>query len=77
LKPGANLLTWPGETTSPSLALAGQGAIDIVYEWDPATRQWKRFAPDVPSYVNNLTTLSQGKAYWFLTNSGTSITYTE
>ena len=62
---------------SPSLALAGQGAIQIVYEWDPVAKQWKRYAPGVPPYVNNLTTLGQGKAYWFLTSGAASISYTD
>ena len=49
----------------------------MVYEWDATTRMWKRYAPNVPAYVNNLSTLGQGKAYWFLTTGAASISYTE
>ncbi|MEX0782235.1 MAG: matrixin family metalloprotease [Dehalococcoidia bacterium] len=77
LKPGANLLTWPGQTMGPSQALAGQTAIEIVYQWDPVAKKWNRYAPDVPPWVSNLTTLDQGKAYWFLTSSAGLIAYTE
>ncbi len=77
LQPGANLLTWPGQTMGASQALAGQSAITVVYEWDPVARQWKRYAPNVPPYVNNLGSLTQGKAYWFLTSGPTLVTYSE
>jgi hypothetical protein len=75
LKPGANLLTWPGQSESASVALAGQAPISIVYEWDAVANQWKRYAPDVPPWVSNLTTLKQGHAYWFLSNSAGLIAY--
>jgi hypothetical protein len=61
----------------PSQALAGQTVITVVYEWDPVAKAWKRYAPNVPPYVNNLGALSQGKAYWFLTSGPALIAYTE
>ena len=60
---------------APSQALLGQSAVAVVYEWDAATKQWRRYAPNVPPYVNNLTTLTQGKAYWFLASGPALIAY--
>ena len=77
LKPGANLLAWPGQSQPPSQAFSGQGGVSIVYEWDPVAKKWKRWAPNVPSFVNTLTTLKQGNAYWFLSTTTTSISYTD
>lgn len=77
LKPGANLLAWPGQAMPPSQAFLGQGGISIVYEWDPIAKKWKRWAPNVPSFVNTLTTLKPGNAYWFLSTTTTSISYAD
>ncbi len=77
LKPGANLLAWPGQTLTPALAFAGQGGVSIIYEWDPVARKWNRWAPNVPAFVNTLGTVKQGNAYWFLSTGPASISYTE
>jgi hypothetical protein len=74
LVPGMNLLTWPGRDVSPSQALQGQaGSIKIVYQWDAVTGEWKRYATNVPSFVNNLPVLKQGSAYWFIATGASSI----
>ncbi len=67
LQPGANLVTWPGDDARPEDALRNAaGNILVVYGWDSATGSWKRYAPGLPSFVNNLATLHRGGAYWFI-----------
>ncbi len=76
LLPGANLLTWPGQNAAPGQALAGQAfGLQAVYGWDSATQTWKRYLPGVPGFVNSLSTLQQGKAYWFLSTANSTVPY--
>jgi hypothetical protein len=76
IRPGANLLAWPGDNLPPAVALAGQaGALKIVYQWDPVSGQWLRYAPGLPSFLNNLMTMSRGQAYWFIANSATQVAF--
>jgi hypothetical protein len=76
IRPGANLLAWPGADLPPAAALQGQGnAIRIVYAWDPATGTWLRYAPGLPSYVNNLLLMKKGGAYWFIANSAAQVPF--
>ena len=68
LAPGANLTTWPGDDMSPGAALAdAQGPIVAVYGYDPVTKRWHSFGPGLPGYVNDLSMLRKGDAYWFIT----------
>ncbi len=69
LVPGsANLVGWPGANGDAEAALAPiADAIEIVYGWDPVSGEWQRYGPDLPWYVNSLTTLMQGEAYWVIT----------
>jgi uncharacterized protein YkwD len=70
LKPGANLVTWPGNDASPADALGGSaGNIAAVYAFDPTTRTWRRYAPGAPAYVNNLVAMKKGEAYWIIAKS--------
>lgn len=65
--PGSNLLAWPGTNLPPAQALGSQAAsLRIVYEWDPVTGEWKRWAPNLPSFVNNLALMKTGVSYWFI-----------
>ncbi|HEX6029824.1 MAG TPA: hypothetical protein VFY90_00245, partial [Tepidiformaceae bacterium] len=74
LLPGINLLTWPGQDMSPSQALQGQaGSLKVVYEWDATAGKWKRYALNAPAFINNLPTLHQGSAYWFIATGASSI----
>lgn len=76
IRPGANLLAWPGADLPPAVALAGQGgAIKIVYAWDPATGSWLRYAPGLPSYLNNMLLMKKGGAYWFIANSAAQVPF--
>jgi len=60
-----------------NLVTAGQGVTDLasvlngheaqvagVYHWDDATSTWQRFILGTPGFVNTLTTMEGGKAYW-------------
>lgn len=65
--PGANLLAWPGGSIPPGEALAGiAGSIRIVYEFDAASGQWKRYGPALPGYLNTIHQMRQGGVYWFI-----------
>jgi len=74
--PGANLFAWPGNDLPPAVALAGASSnLKIVYAWDPITQSWSRYAPGLPGYLNNLTTMKKGSAYWFIATGSTQIAF--
>lgn len=73
LAPGANLVAWPGGTTDPAEAFAGNTVVSVVYEWDPQTGAWKRYFPGLPAYLNNLRSLRQGGAYWVIAKNKTNL----
>ena len=74
--PGSNLLAWPGTDQSPAVALGSQGAsLRIVYEWDPASGEWKRYAPGLPSFVNNLSMMRKGHSYWFIAKAALQLPF--
>ena len=74
LSPGANLVAWPSANTNPAQAFAGNTNISVVYEWDPVTGEWKRYFPGLPAFLNNLTSLRQGAAYWIIAKNKSSLT---
>jgi len=73
LSPGANLVAWPGDNVSPAQAFAGNSSIKVVYEWMPATGEWHRYFPGLPAYLNNLTRLNKGGAYWVIANQASQL----
>jgi len=74
LYPGANLIAWAGSTQAAADAIRPYASsIQMVYDWDPKTRTWLRFGPGLPSYVNTLKELREGKAYWVIARAATSI----
>ena len=74
--PGSNLLAWPGSDQSPAEALGNHGAaLKIVYEWDAASGEWKRYAPGLPNFVNNLSMMRKGHAYWFIANAALQLPF--
>ena len=74
--PGANLLSWPGGDLPPAVALGSQAAaIRIIYQWDPETGVWQRFAPGLPSFLNNMPLLRKGQAYWFIANTSAQVPF--
>lgn len=75
LLPGANLMAWPGSDAPPQVALAGQPGIQAVYSYNPVTRTWSRYIPALPAFVNDLTMLRQGQAYWFIASTAAQLPY--
>ena len=68
LQPGANLIGWSGNTTTPRNALRHvEDQVRAVYSWDAASQRWLRYGPQLPSYANTLTWMRQGEAYWIVT----------
>ena len=68
LKPGSNLVGWSGKTGTASEAFKDLPKnVEIVYGWNAETKQWERYAPGLPSYVNSLRNVEQGQAYWVVT----------
>jgi hypothetical protein len=68
LRDGANLVAWPGDNVSPAQAIAAAGAdIAVIYRWDPAAKQWQRYAPSLPAFANTLKVMRTGEAYWVIT----------
>jgi uncharacterized protein YkwD len=75
LSPGANLVAWPGNNISAAEAFGSSTSISVVYEWDPANKEWKRFFPGLPAYLNNLGTLRQGAAYWIIAKNNSNLVF--
>lgn len=74
LRPGVNLIGWPNKSTAPRQALKNlDSVIEVVYGWDKTTGRWQRYGPGMPDYVNTLSRLEQGKAYWVVVNSDAMI----
>lgn len=73
--PGANFLAWPGNDTPAGPALAGVANLKVVYAYDPLTGNWSRYIPGAPAYVNNLTTLKKGVAYWFIATGSAQVPF--
>lgn len=73
LSPGANLVAWPGDSVPPAQAFAGNSSIKVVYEWNPATGEWRRYFPGLPAYLNNLARLNKGGAYWVIANQASQL----
>ena len=75
LRPGANLMAWPGSDMPAAQALATVQNLKIVYSYDPATGNWTRYVPGAPSFLNNLTFLKSGDAYWFIATGSAQIAF--
>lgn len=73
LSPGANLVAWPGDNVSPAEAFSGNTSIKVVYEWNAATGEWRRYFPGLPAYLNNLARLNKGGAYWVIANQASQL----
>jgi len=59
----------------PSQAFAGTSTVAVVYEWDAATGEWKRYFPGLPGYLNNLKSMKQGTAYWIIAKAKASLSF--
>ncbi len=51
------------------------GSLKIVYEWDAASGEWKRYAPGLPSFVNNLSMMRTGHSYWFIAKAALQLLF--
>lgn len=54
-------------------ALRGTSGIVAVYGWDATAGTWRRYVPGLPGFVNNLTRMQKGAAYWFITSGSASL----
>ncbi|MEP6872162.1 MAG: hypothetical protein ABI939_09990, partial [Anaerolineaceae bacterium] len=71
---GANLIAWPSSDRTASQAFGAAGnTISIVYSWDPTTQSWRRYAPSLPGFFNNLSTLRRGDALWIIAKTAGSL----
>jgi uncharacterized protein YkwD len=78
LQPGANLIAWGGTDSAPWQGLKeASEAVTMVYKFDPNTGGWLKYGPTMPGYVNNLTVLKQGEAYWVIVKSGIELQFTK
>lgn len=67
LLPGANLTGWTANDADPREVLGNMGnVVNVVYAWNPNTRTWDRFGPNLPDYANTLKQLKKGQAYWII-----------
>jgi uncharacterized protein YkwD len=73
LSPGANLVAWPGDNVPPAQVFSGNSSVKVVYEWNPATGEWRRYFPGLPAYLNNLAKLNKGGAYWVIANQASQL----
>jgi hypothetical protein len=64
LAPGTHNLVWNGEDGADVSAGVADGVVAI-WQWNSATDSWDGHVVDVPA-GNNLTTLSNGAAYWVI-----------
>jgi hypothetical protein len=54
---------------SPGTALGqAAGHVTIIYRWDAATRKWQHYVPGGAGYLDTLTMLHRGEAYWVIAN---------
>lgn len=73
LAAGANLVAWPGGNVPPAQVFPAGSNVTVVYEWDRATGTWRRYLPGMPGYLNTLTNLRTGAAYWVITRGPGSV----
>jgi hypothetical protein len=65
LTQGWNLVGAGSTPTDIAKALTGhEQDVDAIYAFDPATGGWKRYFTSGPSFLNSMTTLDAGQAYW-------------
>jgi photosystem II stability/assembly factor-like uncharacterized protein len=59
LQPGFNFVTFTGATGTDVGVFAGQigGELDSIWRFNAATQQWEGYDPDLPAWVNNISTL--------------------
>jgi uncharacterized protein YkwD len=77
LSAGANLVAWPSADMPSAQALNGMAStIAIVYQYDASSGQWLRYAPSLPSFLNNLLILRRGAPYWVIARAAGQVPIT-
>jgi len=67
LAAGVNLLTYTGASKPVGEALGSvAGNLTAVYQWDASSRQWRRYFPGKPDYINSIQWLTSGDAYFIV-----------
>ena len=65
LQRGFNLITYAGPALPVREALGGAyPSVTAVYAWDPWHGRWLRYVPEAPGWVNTLSYLQPGEAYF-------------
>jgi len=47
--------------------------IVAIYAYDASAGRWLRYVPGLPSFVNNLSRVHRGQAYWFISSTKSSL----
>jgi hypothetical protein len=81
LAAGWNLIAIPLVLDDPSPAaafasIAGQYDVVYAYEGCDSGNPWRRFNPNAPPWVNNLTAVDAAHGYWLRTTEATVLTLT-
>ena len=74
LSAGANLISWPGPSFAPAGMDDANGAVEVIYSFDQATGTWTRYGHALPAYLNTLSVLEAGHAYWVMANYSAKLT---
>ncbi|MBI5409202.1 MAG: VCBS repeat-containing protein [Nitrospirae bacterium] len=77
LKSGWNLISCPADREMPvteALSLM-TGQVEALWEYDTRSGSWEDYLPGQPALLNNLKTLSPGKAYWIKTTAEGQATF--
>ena len=73
---GFNLVTYAGSEQVAGVGLGRLGTqLSAAYEWDAPGERWLRYFPGAPAYVNTLTTLLPGHAYYLVVAAATVWAY--
>jgi hypothetical protein len=76
--PGWNLIGGSSESIPLHEAIEGnEDKITSIYSWDAANNEWKRYFSGAPDYLNTLTDLEPGVAYWVLAKEAFTLTIPE
>jgi hypothetical protein len=47
-----------------------------VYSYDAATGKWSRYVPGGPGFLNSMTVMKKGAAYWFIAAGSAQVPFT-
>ncbi len=64
LHAGWNLVGWTGATPAADAIADITGAVDALFTWDAAARQFRSYRPSLPPSFNDLSELQRGDGVW-------------